>query len=405
MSTEGRTALVTGATGFVGAFLTERLIREGRTVCCLARAKVSRSGEWIPATDRVFAAIYSVNPAFDRSRLVVVEGDCLLPGTGVRPADILNTLGRVNELWHCAAMTSFDDLQREQIWRTNVVGTQNTIELAKGLGAENLLFCSTAYVADRMKLEAEEQLVPRSVDHANVYEESKSRSEYDLATSNVPHIVLRLPVLTGRRSDGKTRQFMGFYVFARLLHRIRDEVLERFNLLEERRVLIEEGFSLSTPDLAVSPVAGPIVNVPVTVQCAPDDTVNILPIDQAVDTMLLVADHRPTDGTILHVTNGRPPTIRSLFESAGKALGISGIDLDPDPQLGSREEPRTIRSYNRMISRGTDTYSPYLSGEPSFVRTALEAAVGSSNLPSFDCDEYYIRMLIDYAVAKNWGLG
>ena len=92
------TYVVTGATGFLGAELTKRLLaREDAVVHALVRAGsqgrlATKLRTW-PGADRVHAVI----------------GDLTLPGLGIDPADVERLQGTVDHLVHLAAALRHHD--------------------------------------------------------------------------------------------------------------------------------------------------------------------------------------------------------------------------------------------------------------------------------------------------------
>ena len=145
----GRHVLLTGATGFVGEALLERLLTDlPRTrVTLLVRGRPSE-----PAVDRVRALLRK--PAFaglrERdgdeavqalvgTRIALVEGEL---GGQVAPLP-----GDVDVLVHCAGEVSFDP-PIDEGFRSNLVGTIGLLEALRASGSRpHVVHVSTAYVA------------------------------------------------------------------------------------------------------------------------------------------------------------------------------------------------------------------------------------------------------------------
>src|SRR5262245_41496639 len=133
--------LVTGATGFLGSHLAARLLGQGHHVTALARGSKAAS-----ARSRVEQVLREVGVAqFDN--LDVVEGDIALPGLGLNPAAKRQIVSATDEVWHCAASLSFEQEDREQIFRMNVDGTRHVLDLVKQTSSRRLQHVSTAYIA------------------------------------------------------------------------------------------------------------------------------------------------------------------------------------------------------------------------------------------------------------------
>jgi len=119
LSQEG-VCLITGATGFIGGRLAERLAREGHTVRCLVRA------------------------SSDTSRLD--ELDVQLAVGDLTDADSLaRAVHGAHHVLHCGALVS-DWATVEEIARINVAGTRNLLEAAAGASARRFVHFSTTDV-------------------------------------------------------------------------------------------------------------------------------------------------------------------------------------------------------------------------------------------------------------------
>ena len=112
--------LVTGATGFIGGRLAERLVREGMSVRCLARASsdTSRlSGLGVQVVRGDLTSASTLPPAVEGCRFVL----------------------------HCGALVS-DWATKKEIVATNVAGTRNLLAAAADASVERLVHFSTTDV-------------------------------------------------------------------------------------------------------------------------------------------------------------------------------------------------------------------------------------------------------------------
>ncbi|XP_049777360.1 fatty acyl-CoA reductase wat-like [Schistocerca cancellata] len=140
---------ITGATGFMGLVLLEKLLRACRVrkVFLLIRPK---RGKDVQAR----LADMLADPLFDQvrsrvakleERLAPVEGDCALPGLGLREQDRAALLAQVHVVFHVAASVRFDEPLRYAA-AINVRGTQDVIKLAKEMpNFKALVHVSTAF--------------------------------------------------------------------------------------------------------------------------------------------------------------------------------------------------------------------------------------------------------------------
>ena len=123
--------LVTGATGFIGRRLVERLlVREDAEIFALVRA----------ASQQRFDEISRSWPGGDRVTPVI--GDVTSPGAGLSDG-IRERLSGIDHVIHLAAL--YDITARPAINETtNVTGTRNVVDLANELGARRLHHCALA---------------------------------------------------------------------------------------------------------------------------------------------------------------------------------------------------------------------------------------------------------------------
>lgn len=150
-----KTVLVTGATGFLGKAVVEKLLRscpEVAEIRLLIRPLPGRS-----ATERLETRILGAN-AFDRlreelgpdgfakaaSKLVAVEADLEAEGLGLEDLSMLSGLDLV---LHCAASVDFD-LPLDDALSVNVGGTVGLLRALKQVASlPVIVHVSTAYVA------------------------------------------------------------------------------------------------------------------------------------------------------------------------------------------------------------------------------------------------------------------
>ncbi|MCB0397781.1 MAG: NAD-dependent epimerase/dehydratase family protein, partial [Flavobacteriales bacterium] len=123
--------LVTGGTGLLGSHLIYDLVRKGEKVRALRRP-----GSDISLTRDVFSYYCQDSEALF-SEIEWVEGDVL---------DIFSlqdALIGVNQVYHCAALVSFNPSTRRKMLQVNVEGTANVVNLSLEAGIEKLGYVSS----------------------------------------------------------------------------------------------------------------------------------------------------------------------------------------------------------------------------------------------------------------------
>lgn len=119
--------LLTGATGFVGAFLLEELLRSTRArVHCLVRARDAAAGL---ARLRANTERYMRWPEEHADRITVVPGDLAQPRLGLGEEEFGALAHRVDAVYHNGASVNFVQTFR-QLRDANVGGTTEILRLA-----------------------------------------------------------------------------------------------------------------------------------------------------------------------------------------------------------------------------------------------------------------------------------
>jgi fatty acyl-CoA reductase len=159
---------ITGATGFVGTALVERLLR---SVPGCELVLLVRDGKRSSAARRVQRELLK-NDAFDRlrrelgdgfgeltaRRVTTIAGDVGTDGLGLSPAD-RDVLGSCDAVLHSAAAVSFDSPLDSAV-EINLLGPTRIAALLNELGvAPHLVAVSTCYVAGNRRGTAPEELV------------------------------------------------------------------------------------------------------------------------------------------------------------------------------------------------------------------------------------------------------
>ncbi|MFG1918994.1 thioester reductase domain-containing protein, partial [Micromonospora sp. NPDC048898] len=122
-----RASLLTGATGFVGAFLLAELLeRRDGDVYCLARASNAHR-----ALERILTNLdtYGIDVDRHRSRIVAVPGDLTEPDFGLGDEAFADLHARCGDIVHCGAQVKWTYPYRA-LERANVHGTREVLRLA-----------------------------------------------------------------------------------------------------------------------------------------------------------------------------------------------------------------------------------------------------------------------------------
>jgi NAD dependent epimerase/dehydratase len=146
MNLKNKKILVTGADGFIGSHLVEKLIEEGCQVRAFVFYNSFNSWGWLDTLSEV-----------QLSKIKVFAGDIRDPN-GVRTA-----MKDIDIVFHLAALIAipFSYHSPDAYIDTNVKGTLNIIQAAKGLGTERVLVTSTSEVYGTAKFIPISELHPK----------------------------------------------------------------------------------------------------------------------------------------------------------------------------------------------------------------------------------------------------
>ncbi len=170
----GKSVLLTGATGFVGAFLAAELLAGGATVHCLVRAADEEAGR-----ERVLAKLdsYGLSGAVKPSRLKIVVGDLAKPLLGLGSSRFEELAETVDTIYHCGAWVNFVRPYRA-LKASNVLGTQEVLRLATTATLKPVHHVSTLAVLAGAFLSnpdviREDDPLPPPIGHDTAYSQSK----------------------------------------------------------------------------------------------------------------------------------------------------------------------------------------------------------------------------------------
>ena len=156
----GITVLVTGGTGFIGAYIIQELITKGYSVKALHR---SNNFPFYISKETL-------------SKVEWIQGDILDVVT------LENAMENVDAIIHSAAIVSFDKKLREQMYRINVEGTANVVNLALEKNIKRLIHISSVAAIGRtakgQTVDEEKKWVTSSLN--THYAISKQKSEMEV---------------------------------------------------------------------------------------------------------------------------------------------------------------------------------------------------------------------------------
>ncbi len=298
------TYFVTGATGFIGRHLLERLLARKGTIYCLVRKESMAKFEELVA--RLGAA---------DGRLVAVTGDLAKPKLGVGTATITRLAGKVKHFFHLAALYDLAADEASQV-QANIDGTRNAIALAEALKAGCFHHASSIAAAGLYPGVFREDMFAEAEGLENPYFRTKHESEGLVRTTcKRPWRIYRPGIVIGDSRSGEIDKIDGPYYFFRLIKKMRE----------------------------VLPPWMPTVGIE-------GGRVNLVPVDCVAAAMDHIAHAPKLDGHCFHLTDPAPRRIGevlNIFARAGHA-----------PQMTMRIDARTFAFIPGAVRQALSSLPP-----------------------------------------------
>ncbi|MGR7995145.1 amino acid adenylation domain-containing protein [Xanthobacter sp. ZOL 2024] len=290
-----RRVLLTGATGFLGAYLLRELLRdEARQVWCLVRGTGGR--------ERLRAALdrYGLWQEALAERLHVVQGDLALPDLGLSAGTRAHLAGTMDAILHNGAEVHHL-FPYERLRAINVDGTREIIRLAcAGTGRPLHLVSSLSALTRRGATGPilESDGIGAFPPPIGGYNRSKWVCEHlaeEIRQRGLPVTIFRPGAISG---DSETGAFNGADILCRLM----------------------QGYLRCG--------AAP----------AGDTMLEMLPVDHVARAIVALADQPTSAGQTFHLTHSAPVSSARLFE----ACALEGLSLERVPRAAWRATLKRI---------------------------------------------------------------
>jgi NAD(P)-dependent dehydrogenase (short-subunit alcohol dehydrogenase family) len=350
---------VTGATGFIGRNLVERLLQREGTIYALVRAGSRGRLEEL-----------RTSWGADGARIVPVAGDLTQPGLAVAEEDLVAMRGQVDHFFHLAAIydiTAGADVQQV----ANVEGTRHALELAGALDAGCFHHVSSIAVAGLYRGVWREEMFDEAerLDN-NPYFRTKHEAERLVREESPrPWRVYRPGIVVGDSRTGQIDKIDGPYYFFKALQRA-------------RRVL---------------PAWLPTVGIE-------GGEINIVPVDYVAAAIDHIAHEPGLDARAFHLTDSHPKTAGEVINLVAKAADAPQMALRLDTDV---TEPATgaVRTALRLFPPGKAVVKrllaevglpasllTYVDYPTSFDSSGAQAALAGSGIEVPPLESYAARL-------------
>jgi long-chain acyl-CoA synthetase len=213
---------ITGATGFLGTKIAERLIENSRISLILLirgdnydKAVKHLSRSWWES-ETLMHELKQLNTK--NSRILILNGDVTKDSLGLNHEDYRYLVENITHVIHAAADLRLN-ISIEELNKINLLGTQNMVDLAlraKNFRLKKFSHISTAYVAGKTKGFIGEDFLSSKNGFKTNYEHSKFEAEKFVKKADLPFVILRPGMIVGDSHTGYIKTFNTIYSLIRL---------------------------------------------------------------------------------------------------------------------------------------------------------------------------------------------
>ncbi|KAL1502815.1 hypothetical protein ABEB36_007906 [Hypothenemus hampei] len=183
------TVFLTGATGFIGKLLLEKILRSlpVKKVFILIRIKkdTNVNARWEQILDSPIFDGLKRNSKEVFQKVAIFKGDCNQPNLGMSPEDIAQFINEVNVVFHCAANVRFDASLKETTI-TNIRATRDLIEIAKQVKKlKTFVYIGTGF-SNCNRLEIKEEIYPSRISGEDLIQVCESLDDESIKALRQP---------------------------------------------------------------------------------------------------------------------------------------------------------------------------------------------------------------------------
>ncbi|WP_294082864.1 SDR family oxidoreductase [Proteiniphilum sp. UBA5384] len=352
--------IINGANGYVASHFILELLERNYEIIALIRKNGGCSPE--ERMNKTLAEItgghYRPSKNLKIYAYSLMEEDC-----AISPEHLKEIFSMPADYFHFAASLKYDAKSKEEIFRTNITGVENSIRMFSRhtLPGSRFFMVSTAYSCGRYNGLFKEVFYDNNEDIAgfrNYYEQSKRFAENVLRKhineNHLPGHAIRLSQVVGDSRTGVTKTDYGIFDFARRVHSL----------------------SHRHP------------NRTIRIKIDPEATQNLIAINTVVNHLVCMAE-TPELPVIVNMVSKKPVRSGYIIESLNRLLPIR---LVPDNTI----ETADMDVYERIMSIGMSFTGAYAQNNLEFDTTNLDSISKISNMDEeavFRMLEYFIRSL------------
>jgi nucleoside-diphosphate-sugar epimerase len=355
-----KTIIVNGANGYVASNFINKLLKRNYKVVALVRSGIKTSSE-----DRMIKMLTEINDgAYVNTANLKVRAYSLLHKDFLIPPDELEEIfsGEV-DYFHFAASLKFDFKSKEEIFKTNVEGVENSIHVFSKYAKaySRFFYIGTAYSCGRFKGRFEEKFYPDEgiENFRNYYEQSKRFAENvvkkHIDENGFNGHVIRLSQVVGNNKTGVTKTDYGIFDFAKRIHNLAFR------------------YPNQTVRVHVDPVA----------------TQNLIPINMVVNKLMRTVEVKYVPA-IMNFVAGNPVKNIHIIKAINKLLPVNIV---PELQLKRAE----MSALERIISAGMTFTESYIDTNLQFDTKNLEKILMANG---YEVNENSVYKMLEYFIGN-----
>lgn len=295
---------ITGATGFVGRHLLEKLFaRTGQLYLLVRSGSKTKLKDMLEDMDAPM------------KRIEMITGDLTKANLGVSKKNRDRLSGQVKHFYHLAAIYDMSAGLEEQM-SANVDGTSHAVKLAAEVKAKCFHHVSSIAAAGMYPGVFREDMFDEAEELDHPYFKTKHDSEAVVRNScEVPFRIYRPAMVLGHSETGEMDKIDGPYYFFKLIQKLRNTFPKWMPMMG-----IEGG------------------------------RLNMVPVDYVVDVIDHISHKPGLDGGCFHITDSKPKrigTVLNIFAEAANA-----------PQMNMRIDARIFNFIPGAVKQGLMMLSP-----------------------------------------------
>lgn len=293
----------------------------------------------------------------------VLEGDITSPRMGLSDDDMRWVEDNCDSVLHNAASLTFISTDPEgEPRRSNVIGTQNVLDVCRETGIKDFHHVSTSYVCGRRHGTVYESELDVGQELGNDYERSKVAAETLVRTADFlsPPTIYRPAIIIGDSQTGFTTTFHGFYAALHLAYTLRKSLGDDFDNSREiiTRVTLDG-----------------------------TEHKNFVPVDWVSAVTAHILTNRQFHGRTYHLTPTQPVTVSMVRDVMEKVFSFNGTVFS-----GYGKPIDNPTEIEQLFYEHIRVYDSYWRDDPTFDKSnTIEAA------PHLPCPAVDLSMLMRLA--------